>query len=134
MGFTFEGVSNMRQIRRERLLSPRNMAGMAVLVCVGVLVVGVLGIWRGGKRSNPATDAQRVSATPVLLVEAVNVHTESVQAENTVSGQVEPYHIATVAAEVANRVTSRPIALGDHVSAAALLVSLDTEAARTALQ
>jgi RND family efflux transporter MFP subunit len=51
----------------------------------------------------------------------------------TVSGQIEPEHIATLSAEVADVVIDRPISRGMAVSAGETLLRLDPRASRAAL-
>jgi RND family efflux transporter MFP subunit len=51
----------------------------------------------------------------------------------TISGQIEPYAVATVSSEVAARVTARPPDRGSHVSTGDLLAALDDASARATL-
>ena len=70
---------------------------------------------------------------PALLVKAVPVQSRIVQEQNALSGQVEPFRIATVAAEVARPIVSRPVQQGDRVAAGATLATLETDTAQAAL-
>lgn len=87
---------------------------------------------------SPSTKAQSieksdmVTQSPALLVEALSIREMQIQCQNALSGQVEPYRIATVAAEVAGRIVRRPIESGDKIRRSVLLVSLDSEAAAAA--
>lgn len=102
-------------------------SGLAVLVGAGLLVVRA--------QSRPET-AQRTGTRlrPILHVEPITVKVQSVQRENALSGQVEPYHTALIAAEVADRIMARPVRQGDHVEREALLVSLFPDTAQAALR
>ena len=73
-------------------------------------------------------------AIPLLPVTPITVHTETVQTENSVSGQVEPLHVATLAAEVANRIVARPVTQGDRVEVGAVIALLDADAVQTTLR
>jgi RND family efflux transporter MFP subunit len=113
-----------------RNLRPILAAGLTAAAATGLLVV----------RAQPHTDissrfqsAVAVSGGPILLVDAITVRAEQVQQVNTLSGQVEPYHTATIAAEVAERILRRPIQRGDRVQQNAVLASLFAETAQTAL-
>ena len=72
-------------------------------------------------------------ARPTLLAESVAVRPASSANVVTISGQVEPFAVATVSAEVAARVLSRPLQRGDAVAAGGLLVALDESSARATL-
>ena len=84
--------------------------------------------------SQKPKSAAKDRATPSLPVTPITVHAEAVHAENSVSGQVEPLHVATLAAEVANRIAARPVTQGDRVEAGAVIALLDTDAAQTTLR
>jgi RND family efflux transporter MFP subunit len=115
--------------------SPRN--SVRLLFAIGLIVATTgAGLWV--VRAQSGTEAQprsrsRVTTSPTLLVEAVTVRSQLVQQENAMSGQVEPYHSATVAAEVAERIIRRPIDRGDRVGKGALLAALFSDSAVTAL-
>lgn len=109
------------------------LTGIAVLV-----IAASLWLLRSPARSRPtiaeaASPAAKENA-PALLTEAVLVRSQYVQAENQLSGQVEPYHVAVIAAEVANRIVARPVSQGDAVHAGQLLAALDSEATITSLR
>jgi HlyD family secretion protein len=87
-------------------------------------------------QSRPALQPRssaRAASGPTVLVEAMTARSELVQPENRISGQVEPYHTATVAAEVADRIIRRPIERGDRVEKGAVLAVLFSESAATTL-
>jgi RND family efflux transporter MFP subunit len=117
----------MRSLRdRMRLLSATGL----LLTTAGACLVVV--------RAQSGPESRRLSSShattsPTLLVEAVRARSQLVQPENRISGQVEPYHTATVAAEVAERIIRRPIERGDHVEKGALLAALFSDSAATAL-
>lgn len=104
------------------------------LITVGLsasLVLGGYVVRAQSRRSAPPS--RPASRGPVLLAEAVTVRSQAVRSWNRLSGQVEPYRIAAVSAEVAARITARPIEQGDRVAQGGLLADLDTDAARAAL-
>ncbi len=104
--------------------------GILAIVGTAFLVVRA----QSGKQPPTQNDAPKQKAAgPTLLVEAVPVRAQQVQDENALSGQVEPYHTATVAAEAAERILSRPIQRGDRVEQGAVIVSLYADTAVTAL-
>lgn len=70
-----------------------------------------------------------------LLVEPVvarvaDVSSSIEKASPALSGQIEPMHVATVAAEVAAQIERRPVERGDRVSVDQLLALLDDDTAR----
>ncbi len=103
-----------------------------------LLAVGGGGLYLVQAQSRSGSRPEKVSALPAssgaaLLVEAVPVRTRRVPSENSLSGQVEPAHIATVATEVARRIVRRPVQQGDPVVAGETLVVLETDTAQAAL-
>lgn len=100
--------------------------GLAFFAVAGLLVVRAQ--TRPGAPAHPASDA-----APTLRVEAVAVQAQPVQGENRLSGQVEPYHVAVVAAEAADRIMARPVRQGDRVEKGALLATLFSDTAAAAL-
>lgn len=111
--------------------APRFVLSLAVLSAIGG------GFWlvhaQGRPAGNQEARKKALASEPTLLVEAVPVECRSVQAENRLSGQIEPVHIATVAAEVARRIVQRPVNQGDRVVAGAPLALLETDTAQAAL-
>ncbi len=114
-------------------------SGLAVLLVIG-LTSG--GLWLRGQTA-PKVGGNDVAAksgklapgsAPRLLTAALVVRSEAIQEENALSGQVEPYRVAMLAAEYPNRVTTRLVNQGDHVASGALLATLDAEMATVALQ
>ncbi len=93
---------------------------------------GLLFVHAQSRPTKPAVPGLSATA-PTLLVDAVTVQERAVQEESLISGQIQPIHIATVAAEVANRIVTRPIEQGQRVAQGGLLATLDSEAAKTAL-
>jgi len=79
-----------------------------------------------------AADKAPVGATP-LLVDVFTVQEHEIRLDNTISGSVEPYRTATIAAEVAERIIRRPVQRGDHVNSGDLLATLYGETAASAL-
>ena len=106
------------------------------LAVVVVAVVGALAVRAALPHQNhkPKPAAVRDKTAPSLPVTSILVHAASVQSQNRVSGQVEPLHVATLAAEVANRLVARPVTQGDRVEAGQVIALLDAEAAQTALR
>jgi len=120
--------------------NPHQFATRVVLSLTALVAVGGSGFYlvHAQKRSGgvSGTGAARVSSSasgPALLVEALPVQSRIVQGQNTLSGQVEPFRIATVAAEVARPIVSRPVQQGDRVVAGTTLATLETDTARAAL-
>src|SRR5713101_3371918 len=111
---------------RMRLLSATGLLITAAGACLVVVRA------QSGPESPPRSSTC-VPWSPTLLVEAVTARSQLVQRENRISGQVEPYHTATVAAEVAERILRRPIERGDRVEKGALLAALFSDSAATAL-
>jgi RND family efflux transporter MFP subunit len=71
---------------------------------------------------------------PVLLAETVTARTEPVpDRAAAISGQVEPYEVATVAAEAAEVIVSRPVERGDRVAKGQVVATLDDRTARATL-
>ena len=70
---------------------------------------------------------------PVLLAEAVTVRSADAANGVAISGQIEPFAVATISAEVAARVLARPVQRGDAVPAGGLLLALDDASARANL-
>ncbi|MCW3054831.1 MAG: family efflux transporter, subunit [Chthonomonadales bacterium] len=121
----------MRIQRRLRLLASGSILGVtAIAICVMVV--------RAQSHANPNVEEDRRAssgASPAgetsLLVDAAPVHRVSVTQTNTLVGQIEPYRAATVAAEVAERIVSRPIQRGDRVVQGGVLAMLSAETAET---
>jgi HlyD family secretion protein len=105
--------------------------GLIALVGAGLLIARA----QSGKPSSALRGSAHEADThaPALLVEAIAVRRTPVQERNVLSGQVEPYHVATVAAEVSERILSRPIQRGDRVALGAPLALLYAETAQTTL-
>lgn len=123
----------------------RLRGGVDRRLILGILVVGGLtsgGLWLRGQTAPKVGGNGKLEQSgrfasgnaPRLLTTAVVVRQESIQEENALSGQVEPYRVAMLAAEYPNRVTTRPVKQGDHVGAGMLLATLDAEMATVALQ
>ena len=116
----------------------RRVGIRCALALAGLLVAGAgrLYLVHAQRRSvgAPGRNGTGASAAvPELLVEALPVRARTVRAENALSGQVEPFHVATVAAEAARRIVRRPVEQGDRVVAGASLAALETETAQAAL-
>lgn len=109
--------------------------GRLLLLLSLTALVGAGGVLFVHAQSRPShrVDPPQAGAASALRVEAVAVREQAVPSETVVTGQIQPIHIATLAAEVANRVVARPIEQGQRVESGALLLELDSEAARTAL-
>ena len=103
-------------------------------LAAGVGLSGFLAVRAAESNGKPKPAAPLNKFAPPLLVAPLTVHAEAMQTENTVSGQVEPLHVATLAAEVANRIVRRPVIQGDRIEAGAIVAQLDSDAAQTALQ
>ncbi len=121
----------MRINRRLRLLASGSIV-VVTAIAIGRLVV------RAQSHANLQAGATQTASSeasdtggPILLVDVIEVRKVSVQQTNGLIGQVEPYRTATVAAEVADRIVSRPIQRGDRVVQGGLLVSLTAETAQT---
>src|ERR1051326_1410036 len=119
---------NVRNLRNPRLA----LLTAAAIVAGGAVVYAVYA-QATQKHLMHATAQPTVSGGPALLVEAVTVQAQSVQTENALSGEVTPYRLATVSAEIGRRIVSRPILQGDRVAQGSLLAALDSEQARVAL-
>jgi RND family efflux transporter MFP subunit len=117
---------------------PNRFTTRLVLSLTALFAVGGSGLYlvHAQRRPTPPQthEAASTSSTgPALLVEAIPVRSRSVQDSNALSGQVEPFHIATVAAEVARPIVRRPVQQGDRVTAGATLATLETDTAQAAL-
>lgn len=118
--------------------SPNRIGNRRLLpfvAAVPVVVIAAVLFAHGRTRGTAVAQSShaKTAAASELLVEALDVETQSVRKENALSGQVEPDHIATVSAEVGKRILRRPISQGDRVSKGGLLAELDSEAAVAAL-
>jgi RND family efflux transporter MFP subunit len=91
------------------------------------------GIDDTGSAARPGRSEVPAAAGPTLRVEDVTARSKIIQPENRISGQVEPYHTATIAAEIADRIIRRPIERGDRVEKGAVLAVLFSDSAATAL-
>ncbi len=115
-----------------RIPNRRFLSAAAIMTIAGV--VGLLALRAPSEVSASHRLLEvRPAAETALLVEPVIASAQSVQSENRLSGQVEPYRVATVAAEVSRRIMIRPITQGDRVVKGSLLAALDSAAAQTAL-
>lgn len=68
-----------------------------------------------------------------IPVESLIVESQLSQASSVISGQLEPYRIATVTAEVGARVLELPLQTGTKLSAGSLLSQLDDSVSRAGL-
>lgn len=86
--------------------------------------------------SSPASEKSTVDqplATP-LLVQTVRVGKARLARTGAASGRVQPFRVATVAAEVGGRVIERLVEPGDEVEAGALLLHIDPVRAELAVE
>src|SRR5690348_6468993 len=99
-----------RMTTQPRFRSTAMVSGILVTaVALGILVAHVQ---QTAQRHSRAGNTRPNASHPPLLVDAVTVRTEKVLQTNTLSGQVEPFRTATIAAEVAERVLNRPVQRG----------------------
>ncbi|MBB6052674.1 efflux RND transporter periplasmic adaptor subunit [Armatimonas rosea] len=105
-------------LRNERLL------GALALVNLG------LGLASGCARSTAQAPPSPLGGIPV---ESITAQLQLSQAKVQLSGQVEPYRIATVSSEVAARLTALPITVGARVGVGGLLAQLDSGVATATL-
>src|SRR5438045_3196614 len=96
---------------------PRLLGG--IFAVGAALAAGGLLVRRALPQSAPP--APTAAGNPVLLAEAVRVRAASAPQERTISGQVEPFAVATISAEVSARVVARPPKRGDRVAPGDLL-------------
>ncbi|HLK57632.1 MAG TPA: efflux RND transporter periplasmic adaptor subunit [Chthonomonadaceae bacterium] len=115
------------------LNNPRLALLTAAAVVAGGAAVFVVQAHARQERPVSLSATSSASKGSIILVDAFTVQSRTVQMENTLSGEVTPYRIATVSAEVNKRILNRPIEQGDRVAQGALLASLDAEQARVAL-
>ena len=106
--------------------SRRAVPGIVLLALVGVGAAGC-------PAPKNATAPGKSVAAPALLVEAVTVGERRSRQENLLSGQGEPYDIATISTEVGARLVRRPVDQGDRVARGELLAALDDSLARASL-
>ena len=92
--------------------------GLALIPLIGAMLLS----------SCTRTEAKGIKAAgaPILRVEAVVVRTGTGNLPIRITGQVEPMHVATVSAEVAARIESRPVERGTSVSVGQVLAVLDS--------
>ena len=120
------------------MMNRNRFVSRLVLSLSALVAAGSGALYLVHAQSRPASDLKNATTTrpaepPALLVEAVSVHRQDVTIENALTGQVEPLRIATVAAEAARRLVSRPVQQGDRVVAGASLAMLETDTAQAAL-
>ncbi len=78
------------------------------------------------------TDATESPLTTAVRVEVARVHSARLDRTASATGTVQPFRMATVAAEVGGRVVERRVEPGSHVGTGDLLVRLDDTRARLA--
>jgi membrane fusion protein (multidrug efflux system) len=117
---------------RRNLTVVRTLAAVLASTAVGVALFPLHPRSFAGA-ATPLTSTPRAGGARIL-VEAVVARAVVTRDEVSLSGEVQPSHTATVASEVANRVLSRPVSQGDGVARGALLLTLDTDAARVGLR
>lgn len=88
-----------------------------------------------------ASGCARTTAQPLpppttagIPVEAIKAQLQESQAKVQLSGQVEPFRIATISAEVGAKVRTLPIAIGTPLQQGSLLAQLDAGVALAGLQ
>lgn len=81
----------------------------------------------GDVSSSPTTDALATDEplSAPLLVRTIRVSKARLELTSTASGRVQPFRVATVAAETGGRVIERLVEPGDRVDARATLLRLD---------
>lgn len=103
-----------------------------VIAAILVLLVAVFAVRliqaRGGSNGKEPT------LHSPLPVEVVTVRAEVVGDSNTLSAEIQPFRVATVSAEAADRIVERPIASGQRVSAGQTIAILDSSTASNTLQ
>lgn len=88
----------------------------------------LLGLASGCARTT-AQAPQEMPAAAGIPVESITAQLQASQSNTQISGQIEPYRIATVSSEVAAKISALPISVGARVEASGLLAHLDASVA-----
>jgi RND family efflux transporter MFP subunit len=105
-------------------------AAVATTLAAVILVIALLVTRARSQTSAPLQSKSH--AAPILLVESATAQAESTTDAMTLTGDVQPLHSATIAAEVAERITARPINRGDRVVAGEPIAQLFSDTALAA--
>jgi RND family efflux transporter MFP subunit len=116
------------------LLHPQNRPRLAgtVLVCLSGAIGLVTLRAQSGEKPRNAGNIPQKRADSALRIETVLVQAHSASPVQLLSGQVEPYHIATLSAEVGERIVARPVEQGDRLAQGAVVALLDSRLAAAA--
>ncbi len=117
------------------VLNLRAYAALIVVV-LSVLGIAIVSHQTGAAKVGAERDvASKLAATENLpiLVDSVTVEQVNNSAASYISGDVEPYRLATVASEVGERMISRKVQRGDHVAAGQILALLFDDTAKISL-
>lgn len=106
---------------------PLAIAAIATVALVGV---GITAIVRAQEEKRPANSVSVAPAQNGILVDLIEVQSQLSQDNLRISGQVEAYRVAMVAAEVGERVVTLPIDTGTRVTQGSLIAQLNDTLAR----
>src|SRR5438045_2311541 len=107
------------------------VVGISIAIVAGA--VGGIAFRSCARAQNPATTGTRTANEPHLLVSEITVHPITAAETVRMTGQVEAFRVAAVAAEVADRVESRPAERGDRVTVGQTIALLNDDLAIAAL-